>query len=46
VPEDQRSLGIEVTLQPRQKTLTDEEIDAVAGKVVAAAEKKGASLRG
>ncbi len=35
VPEGHASLAIEVTLQPRDKTLTDEEIDAVADKVVA-----------
>ncbi len=42
-----KSLGIEVTLQPRDKTLTDVEIDAVAQKLVAEAAKKlGAVLRG
>lgn len=30
-----KSLAIEVTLQPREKTLTDAEIDAVAGKIIA-----------
>lgn len=35
MPEGHASLAIEVTLQPRDKTLTDEEIDAVADKVVA-----------
>ena len=45
--EGQKSLAIEVTLQPREKTLTDEEIDAVAAKLVAAVEKAtGAQLRG
>ena len=34
-----KSLALEVTLQPREKTLTDEEIDAVAGKIVAAVGK-------
>ncbi|MEC9250605.1 MAG: phenylalanine--tRNA ligase subunit beta, partial [Pseudomonadota bacterium] len=34
VPEGQVSLALEVTLQPREKTLTDEEIEAVAGKIV------------
>ena len=29
-----KSLAIEVTLQPREKTLTDAEIEAVAGKVI------------
>jgi phenylalanyl-tRNA synthetase beta chain len=33
-------------LQPREKTLTDAEIEAVAQKIVAEAEKKtGATLR-
>lgn len=35
VPEGQTSLAIEVVLQPRDKTLTDEEIDAVAARVIA-----------
>jgi phenylalanyl-tRNA synthetase beta chain len=34
-----KSLAIEVTLQPRDKTLTDEEIEAVSAKVVAAVKK-------
>jgi len=45
VPDGQRSLAIEVVLQPRDKTLTDKEIEAVSAKVIAAAEKQGASLR-
>jgi phenylalanyl-tRNA synthetase beta chain len=41
-----KSVAISVRLQPVQKTLTDEEIDAVAAKVVAAVEKAtGGSLR-
>jgi len=39
VPEGKKSLAIEVTLQPRDKTLTDAEIDAVAERVVAAVTK-------
>jgi phenylalanyl-tRNA synthetase beta chain len=39
------SLAIEVTLQPAEKTLTDSDIQAVSGRVVAAAEKLGARLR-
>jgi len=36
-----------VTLQPRDKTLTDQEIDAVTAKIVAEVTKKtGGSLRG
>jgi phenylalanyl-tRNA synthetase beta chain len=41
-----RSLAIEVTLQPREKTLTDEEIEAVSAKIVSAVQKAtGATLR-
>jgi phenylalanyl-tRNA synthetase beta chain len=47
VPEGKKSLAIEVTLQPRDKTLTDAEIEAVAEKVVAAVKKAtGGELRG
>jgi phenylalanyl-tRNA synthetase beta chain len=46
VPEGQKSLAIEVTLQPGEKSFTDEELKAVADKVVAAAAKLGAALRG
>jgi phenylalanyl-tRNA synthetase beta chain len=42
-----KSLAIAVTLQPRQATLTDQEIDAVAAKVVAqVSAATGGSLRG
>ncbi|MEM7424522.1 MAG: phenylalanine--tRNA ligase subunit beta [Pseudomonadota bacterium] len=45
--EGKKSLAIEVTLQPRDRTMTDEEIDTVAAKVVANVEKAtGGSLRG
>ncbi|MGP0105834.1 phenylalanine--tRNA ligase subunit beta [Rhodoblastus sp.] len=47
VPEGRKSIALNVTLQPRDKTLTDAEIEAVAAKVVAEAGKKtGAVLRG
>jgi phenylalanyl-tRNA synthetase beta chain len=47
VPEGKKSLAIEVTLQPREKTLTDAEIEAVAEKIVAAVKKAtGGQLRG
>jgi phenylalanyl-tRNA synthetase beta chain len=36
---DKKSLALQVTLQPTEKTLTDEEIDAVAAKVIAAVGK-------
>ena len=45
VPEGKKSLAIAVRLQPKYKTLTDAEIEAVAGKIVAAAIKLGATLR-
>lgn len=46
VPDGKKSLAIDVTLQPRDKTLTDAEIDAVAEKVVAAVTKAtGGALR-
>ncbi|MCY7397703.1 MAG: phenylalanine--tRNA ligase subunit beta [Sphingomonas bacterium] len=40
------SLAVEVTLQPGEKSFTDAEIVAVSEKVVAAAAKLGATLRG
>jgi phenylalanyl-tRNA synthetase beta chain len=47
VPEGKKSLAIEVTLQPRDKTLTDAEIEAVTAKIVAAVQKAtGGDLRG
>ena len=47
VPDGKKSLAIEVTLQPREKTLTDAEIEAVAAKIVAAVTKAtGGELRG
>jgi phenylalanyl-tRNA synthetase beta chain len=42
-----KSIAIAVTLQPREKTLTDQEIEAVAAKIVAEVTKKtGGVLRG
>jgi len=47
VPEGKKSVAIGVTLQPREKTLTEAEIEAAAGKIVAEVQKKtGATLRG
>jgi phenylalanyl-tRNA synthetase beta chain len=47
VPEGKKSVAIGVTLQPRDKTLTEAEIEAAAGKIISEVEKKtGASLRG
>ena len=47
VPDRQKSVAVEVRIQPRDKTLTDVEIEALSAKIVAAAEKAvGAKLRG
>lgn len=43
---DGLSLAVEVTLQPSDRAFTDDEINAIAVKVVDAAEKLGARLRG
>ncbi|MBX9797515.1 phenylalanine--tRNA ligase subunit beta [Sphingomonas sp.] len=42
----QRSMAVEVTLQPGEKSFTEAELKQIADKVVAAAAKLGASLRG
>jgi phenylalanyl-tRNA synthetase beta chain len=46
VPEGQKSLAVEVTLQPAEKSFTDADLKAIADKIVAAAAKLGAALRG
>jgi phenylalanyl-tRNA synthetase beta chain len=47
IEDGRKSLAIEVTLQPVDKTLTDAEIDAVAAQIVASVEKAtGGTLRG
>lgn len=46
VPEGQKSVAVEVVVQPREKTLTDAEIEALSAQVVAAAAKAGGKLRG
>ncbi|HEY0435712.1 MAG TPA: phenylalanine--tRNA ligase subunit beta, partial [Phenylobacterium sp.] len=46
VPEGQKSVAVEVTVQPTEKTLTDAEIEALSARIVAAAGKAvGAKLR-
>ncbi|HYJ52460.1 MAG TPA: phenylalanine--tRNA ligase subunit beta, partial [Allosphingosinicella sp.] len=45
VPEGQKSLAIEVTLQPGEKSFTDEELKGISDRIVAAAAKLGATLR-
>jgi phenylalanyl-tRNA synthetase beta chain len=43
---DKKSVAIAVTIQPREKTLTDQEIDAIATKIVAEVTRKtGGTLR-
>jgi len=47
VPDGCKSVAIEVTVQPADKTLTDGEIEALSAKIIAAAVKSvGARLRG
>ena len=46
IPDDHKSLAISVRLQPKDKTLTEPEIEAVAEKIVAAVAKAtGGTLR-
>jgi phenylalanyl-tRNA synthetase beta chain len=47
IDDGKKSIAIAVTMQPREKTLTDQEIEAVAAKIVAEVTKKtGGVLRG
>jgi phenylalanyl-tRNA synthetase beta chain len=47
IEDDKKSIAIAVTMQPREKTMTDQEIDAVAARIVAEVTKKtGGVLRG
>jgi phenylalanyl-tRNA synthetase beta chain len=46
VPEGQKSLAVEVTLQPGDRSFTDEDLKAISERVTAAAAKLGAALRG
>ena len=46
VREGERSMAVEVTLQPGDKAFVEAELKAIADKVVAAAAKLGAGLRG
>jgi phenylalanyl-tRNA synthetase beta chain len=44
---DRKSVAIEVTLQPAERTLTDDDLDAIAGRIVAnVAKSTGGVLRG
>jgi len=46
VPEGMKSVALEVVIQPREATLTEAEIEALSARVLAAAGKFGATLRG
>jgi phenylalanyl-tRNA synthetase beta chain len=46
VEDGHKSLAIEVTIQPKDETLTDDKIEAIAQKVIKSAEKIGGRLRG
>ena len=46
VPDGKKSLAVEVTIQPQEKTLTDADIEKISERVVAQAQKStGAALR-
>ncbi|MFT9099438.1 MAG: phenylalanine--tRNA ligase subunit beta [Zymomonas mobilis subsp. pomaceae] len=45
IDDNEKSLAIEVMLQPTDKSFTDAELQAISDKIVAAATKKGARLR-
>jgi phenylalanyl-tRNA synthetase beta chain len=46
VAEGMKSVAVEVTIQPRERTLADADIEALSAKVISAAAKAvGASLR-
>jgi phenylalanyl-tRNA synthetase beta chain len=47
IEDGRKSIAIAVTIQPREKTMTDQEIDAVGARIVAEVTKKtGGTLRG
>ncbi len=41
-----KSVALEVTIQPKDQTLTEVEIEALSAKIIAAVQKVGATLRG
>ena len=46
MPEGKKSVAVEVTIQPRERTLSDTEIEALSARIVGAAAKQvGAALR-
>ncbi len=46
VPEGKKSIAVEVTLQPQDKSYKDADLKAISDAIVAAASKQGAQLRG
>jgi phenylalanyl-tRNA synthetase beta chain len=46
VPQGQKSLALEVSLQPGDRSFTEEELKAISERIVAAAGKVGGQLRG
>ncbi len=46
VPDGQVSLAVEVTLQPTEKSYSEDELKAISDAVISAAAKLGAALRG
>lgn len=46
VPEGKKSVAVEVTLQPTEKSYKDADLKAISDAVVASAAKQGAELRG
>ncbi len=46
VPEGRKSVAVEVTLQPQDKSYKDADLKAISEAIVAAAAKRGAELRG
>jgi len=45
VPEGQKSLALEVTLQPMERSFSHDELEAISARIVGAAAKLGATLR-
>jgi phenylalanyl-tRNA synthetase beta chain len=46
VPEGMKSVALEVLIQPVEATLTEADLEALSARIVAAAVKVGATLRG
>jgi phenylalanyl-tRNA synthetase beta chain len=44
IEDGRKSVAITVTMQPREKTMTDQEIDAVAAKIIAEVNKKSGGV--